>query len=130
MHRTVLVCQHDTCSQQGAAQVLAAFQQQFSNAVTITSSGCLGQCGSGPMVLVLPEETWYCHIRPPDVPIIVEEHLNQGRIVTQKLYPKFHPTGKSVEIWLTAFGVTLVLLALLLTMLARQTYYLHLSQVS
>ncbi len=61
MSRTILVCQHETCPRQGATAVLKAFQSQAPSDVVVQSTGCFGKCGSGPMVVVLPEEIWYCH---------------------------------------------------------------------
>ena len=101
MQRTVLVCQNVTCQQQGATQVLAAFQSATDREYEVEASACLGQCGSGPMALILPEEIWYSHLLPSDVSLIVEQHLKRGRIVAQKLYPKFHPSNP-VGIWIVS----------------------------
>jgi len=89
--RCVQVCQNRTCKKQGAAKVLAAFQAIPVRGVTIVASGCLGQCGSGPMVLVLPELVWYCSVQPSEVPCVVEQHLQNGRVVVKMLYHRFHP---------------------------------------
>ncbi|MGA7934461.1 MAG: (2Fe-2S) ferredoxin domain-containing protein [Kovacikia sp.] len=89
--RQVLVCQNITCRKQGSAQVLAAFRSAVSPAITVFGCGCLGECGNGPIVLVLPEQTWYSHVNPEDVPLIVTHHLQAGHPVTAKLYQKFHP---------------------------------------
>ncbi|MEO0770499.1 MAG: hypothetical protein AAFY72_13915 [Cyanobacteria bacterium J06649_4] len=40
--------------QQGASKVLEALQQSAPSDVDVVASGCLGQCGNGPMLLVLP----------------------------------------------------------------------------
>lgn len=42
------------------------------------------------MVLVLPEEIWYCRVQPGEVNIIVERHLKGGDPVKAMLYRKFH----------------------------------------
>lgn len=85
----VLVCQNRTCRKQGAAQVLAAFRDQPVPG-DVVESACLGQCGNGPMVLVQPDEVWYCGVRPDEVPAVVARHLRGGRPVRGMLYPKFH----------------------------------------
>nr|WP_071590722.1 (2Fe-2S) ferredoxin domain-containing protein [Synechococcus sp. PCC 7336] len=121
MQRKVLVCQNVTCHQQGSGKVLAAFQLGAPSEVEVEPSGCLGQCGSGPMVLVLPEEVWYCHIYHLDVPVIVEKHLKRGRIVTEKLYPKFHPP-KPIWIWLIAFVICLSFMIPIVWALSGQSY--------
>ena len=56
--------------------------------VRVNNSGCLDQCGHGPMVVVYPEAVWYSHLSPDDVPVIVEEHLLNGRPVERLRY---HP---------------------------------------
>ena len=123
MSRTVLVCQHETCPRQGAAAVFKAFKSQAPADVEVISVGCLGQCGSGPMVVVLPEEIWYAHVAVGDVPKIVEQHLQGGKPVREKLYPKFHPHKQSLVIWLMAVGLVLGLLGILFWLIASQTYY-------
>ncbi len=85
-----MVCQNRTCCKQGASVVLAAFQAHPVPGVTVTGCGCLGQCGNGPMVLILPDEVWYSSVYPDEVPVVVERHLLNGRPVTAMLYPKFH----------------------------------------
>jgi NADH:ubiquinone oxidoreductase subunit E len=70
--KSVRVCQNRTCKKQGAADVLAALRALPVVGVTVTSSGCLGQCGRGPMVLVLPDMVWYSSVHPLDVALLVE----------------------------------------------------------
>lgn len=88
--KQVLVCQSRSCRKQGAAKILTAFQSLPVTEVTVRTSGCLGQCGNGPMVLVLPEETWYSSVQVGEVSTVVERHLQGGRPVYSMLYPKYH----------------------------------------
>lgn len=124
---TVLVCKNTTCSQQGSAKVLAAFEARSPAGVTVNRSGCLGECGNGPMVVVLPEEStqkvWYAHVQPHDVPIIVSQHLEGGKIVTQKLHAKFHPKDPSLKGWLIVFGILLMLVLAWVGILVTQSSY-------
>jgi len=92
--RQVLVCQNRTCRKQSAAKVLAAFQKLSPSEVEVVASGCLGQCGNGPMVLVLPEEVWYCAVCPEEVAAITEQYLRGGKLVEAMLYRKFHRLSK------------------------------------
>jgi (2Fe-2S) ferredoxin len=87
-HKTILVCQSRTCRKYGSREVLKAFLTDPVSNTEIIASGCLGQCGNGPMVLILPEKTWYWHISPQDVPLIKQQHLQHNCIVTQLLDPK------------------------------------------
>lgn len=71
--KSILVCQHLTCRKQGAAKVLAAFRSNVSaNEISYEGCGCLGQCGNGPNVLILPEQIRYYHVTQADVPIIID----------------------------------------------------------
>ncbi|MCX7595744.1 MAG: (2Fe-2S) ferredoxin domain-containing protein [Fischerella sp.] len=91
--RCVRVCQNRTCRKQGAAEVLLAFEAISIPEVTVIGSSCLGQCGNGPMVLVLPDMVWYSGVHPSEVPLVVEKHLLNNQRVTEMLYYRFHPQG-------------------------------------
>jgi (2Fe-2S) ferredoxin len=94
--RQVLICQGRTCRKQGAAKVLAAFQHSPVTGITVIGSGCLGQCGNGPIVLVTPEQIWYSAVHPKEVPAVVERHLQGGCPIVSMLYPKYHsPAAQS-----------------------------------
>lgn len=54
--------------------------------VRVNHSGCLDQCGHGPMVVVYPEAVWYWGVRPEDAEEIVREHLVGGRPVARLVY--------------------------------------------
>lgn len=88
--RQVLVCQNRSCRKQGAAAVLAAFKASPVTDVTVIGSSCLGQCGSGPMVVVMPDQIWYSRVHPSEVSAVVERHLQGGHPVESMLYPKYH----------------------------------------
>lgn len=89
--RCVRVCQNRTCRKGGAKSVLEAFQAHPVSGVNVTASSCLGQCGNGPMVLVVPDMVWYCGVQAHEVPLVVEQHLLKNQRVAKMLYPRFHP---------------------------------------
>ncbi|MBH8563991.1 (2Fe-2S) ferredoxin domain-containing protein [Nostoc sp. CENA67] len=91
--KCVRVCQNRTCKKQGAAKVLVAFAALPIPGVTVMASSCLGQCGNGPMLLVLPDMVWYSGVLPEEVPLVVEQHLLGGQRVKQMLYHRSHPHG-------------------------------------
>jgi (2Fe-2S) ferredoxin len=86
----VLVCQNRTCLKQGAAQVLAAFQTHPIAHWLVMGSQCMGQCGNGVMVRVLPDNLWYWRVTAEEVPTIIQQHLIAGKPVQAMLYPQFH----------------------------------------
>ncbi|MEO0826054.1 MAG: (2Fe-2S) ferredoxin domain-containing protein [Cyanobacteria bacterium J06642_9] len=89
--RCVMVCQNRSCERSQSAEVLAAFRQHQSKSLFISASECLGQCGSGPTVRVMPDDTWYRQVRPEDVEEIFEQHLQGNQPVKRLLHPRFHP---------------------------------------
>lgn len=88
----VFVCTSGgTCPEQGAEEVLIGLRREIAARglkaeVRINKSGCLDQCGNGPMVVVYPEGVWYAHVSADDVTEIVECHLVGGRPVERLLY--------------------------------------------
>ena len=53
--------------------------------IRINTSGCLDRCGSGPVIVVYPEETWYTFVDEQDIDEIIEEHLINHRPVQRLL---------------------------------------------
>jgi (2Fe-2S) ferredoxin len=88
--RQVLVCQNRTCRKSNSRKVLEAFLAAPVANVEVKGVGCLGQCGNGPMVLILPDEVWYWRVQPQDVPLLSEQHLRRNSVVFALLYPRFH----------------------------------------
>jgi (2Fe-2S) ferredoxin len=88
--RCIFVCQHRSCLNNGSAKVLEAFETADIPQTMVESSGCMGQCTTGPTVRVLPDEVWYWRVTPKDVPVIIEQHLKSGKPVEAKLNRRVH----------------------------------------
>ena len=56
------------------------------DSVQVILTGCFGFCEKGPIVKVMPDNTFYVQVRPEDAQTIVEEHVIKGRKVTRLLY--------------------------------------------
>ncbi|MEL6935935.1 MAG: (2Fe-2S) ferredoxin domain-containing protein [Cyanobacteria bacterium J06607_17] len=89
--RFIQVCQYRSCQRFNSAAVLKALKQHASPELMVAASSCLGQCGSGPTVRVVPDNVWYCRVRPQDADEICEQHINQGKPIKRLLHPRFHP---------------------------------------
>lgn len=48
--------------------------------VMVTSTGCLGICEKGPIVIVYPENTWYGEVTDEDIPEIMDA-LEEDEVV-------------------------------------------------
>ncbi len=87
----VLVCGGSACSSSGSNQIVAEFKKEFeaqgiAGKVEILQTGCLGFCEQGPIVKIMPQGTFYVHVKPEDVKEIVAEHLVKGRVVGRLCY--------------------------------------------
>ncbi len=74
------------CSARGSAAVLDALRKelaarQLMDVVQVTTCGSLGMCERGPNMVVYPEGVWYSGVQVADVPEIVREHFQGGRVV-------------------------------------------------
>jgi NADP-reducing hydrogenase subunit HndC len=66
------------------------------NEIQVVLTGCFGFCEQGPIVKVLPDNTFYVGVKPSDAPEIIAEHIIKGRRVRRLLY--INPaTQESVE---------------------------------
>ena len=54
--------------------------------VSLSFSGCHGLCSIGPVVVIYPEDIFYCQVEPEDVPEIVEKTLIRGKLVDRLLF--------------------------------------------
>jgi len=54
--------------------------------VQVIMTGCFGFCEKGPIVKVLPDNTFYTQVKPEDAVEIVKEHVVKGRKVERLLY--------------------------------------------
>lgn len=54
--------------------------------VQIVKTGCFGFCEKGPIVKVLPEDSFYVEVKPEDAKEIIAEQILKGREVKRLLY--------------------------------------------
>lgn len=92
---TVFVCRMEgagRCGSKGSEQVLQEFRRQVQKRgldnVLITTMGCTNRHELGPIVVVYPEETWYCGVTARKVSKILDGHISKGRIVEEFKHPQ------------------------------------------
>jgi NADH:ubiquinone oxidoreductase subunit F (NADH-binding)/(2Fe-2S) ferredoxin/NAD-dependent dihydropyrimidine dehydrogenase PreA subunit len=66
--------------------------------VQIVKTGCFGFCERGPIVKVLPEESFYVDVKPEDATEIIAEQILKGREVPRLLYKQDEAKKKAASV--------------------------------
>lgn len=87
----ILVCGGTGCRASESDVIVANLKQELlennlDKEVQVIMTGCFGFCEKGPIVKVMPDNTFYVQVRPDDVKEIVAEHIIKGRKVNRLLY--------------------------------------------
>ncbi len=87
----LLVCGGTGCNASEANSVLEnlknqVIEQGLQDEVQVITTGCFGFCEKGPIVKVLPDNTFYIEVKSSDAAEIIAEHVVKGRKVTRLLY--------------------------------------------
>ena len=87
----VLICGGTGCHASQSDKIASDFQaalvaKKLDGEVQVVRTGCFGFCEQGPIVKILPDNTFYVKVKPEDVEEIIAEHLIKGRKVNRLLY--------------------------------------------
>lgn len=90
-HIQILTCGGTGCKASDSASIVARMQEyleQFGVAdkVEVITTGCFGFCEKGPIVKIIPDNTFYVKVKPEDAADIIKEHVIGGRRVQRLLY--------------------------------------------
>ena len=87
----LLVCGGTSCHASESDAIVCNLRDELEakslmDSVQVITTGCFGFCEKGPIVKVMPDNTFYVQVTPEDAQTIVEEHIIKGRKVTRLLY--------------------------------------------
>lgn len=87
----VLVCGGTGCISSRSKEIINNLKLHIKEvgmeeSVQVLATGCFGFCEKGPIVKILPDNTFYVQVTPEDVEEIVKEHIVKGRKVERLLY--------------------------------------------
>jgi len=87
----LLVCGGTGCRASESDQIQASLEHELKvhgleNEAKVVMTGCFGFCEKGPIVKIIPDNTFYVQVKPGDAREIVEEHVIKGRKVERLLY--------------------------------------------
>ncbi|ULQ58950.1 NADH-quinone oxidoreductase subunit NuoF [Brucepastera parasyntrophica] len=94
----ILVCGGTACESSNADAIYTNLVSEAKAAgvidkVQIVKTGCFGFCEKGPIVKVLPEDSFYVEVKPDDAKEIINEQIVKGREVPRLLYNKEEKKG-------------------------------------
>lgn len=97
----ILVCGGTGCRASHSAEIIDALKNALEAAglaeqVQVIRTGCFGFCEQGPIVKIVPDNTFYVSVKPEDSEEIVREHILKGRKVERLLFVA-PDTGKHVS---------------------------------
>jgi NADP-reducing hydrogenase subunit HndC len=87
----LLVCGGTSCGASESEQLFQNLKNEIiekglENEVQVITTGCFGFCEKGPIIKVLPDNTFYTQVKPGDATEIIAEHVIKGRRVNRLLY--------------------------------------------
>ncbi|MBU0955240.1 MAG: NADH-quinone oxidoreductase subunit NuoF [Spirochaetes bacterium] len=87
----ILVCGGTGCESSKADDIFKELHAQaeaqgVASDVQIVKTGCFGFCEKGPIVKVLPSESFYVEVKPEDAKEVIAEQIVKGREVKRLLY--------------------------------------------
>jgi NADH:ubiquinone oxidoreductase subunit F (NADH-binding)/(2Fe-2S) ferredoxin len=89
----ILVCGGTACESSRSDQIYQNLLEEckaqgVADEVQIVKTGCFGFCEQGPIVKILPEDSFYVKVKPEDAKELISEHIIKGREVSRLLYDK------------------------------------------
>ncbi|MDQ0288080.1 NADH-quinone oxidoreductase subunit NuoF [Oligosphaera ethanolica] len=89
----ILLCAGGACISSGCESVRDALLREIKangleSEIEVITTGCMGMCEIGPMMVVSPEGIFYQKVKPEDMADVVREHLVKGCVVERLLYKR------------------------------------------
>jgi NADH:ubiquinone oxidoreductase subunit F (NADH-binding)/(2Fe-2S) ferredoxin len=99
----ILVCGGTGCESSHSDEIYQnllaeADAQGVGDEVQVVKTGCFGFCEQGPIVKILPEDSFYVQVKPSDAKELISEHIIKGRQVERLLYNKDTLKQKSAKV--------------------------------
>ncbi len=87
----IMICGATGCLSSGSQSVEQALIEELEkNGIKekyrLVMGGCPGFCEVGPIIVIYPDQVFYCRLKPKHMAQIVEQHLIKGEVVESLLY--------------------------------------------
>lgn len=88
---SILVCGGTGCQSSDSQKIVENLRSELAaqgleDMVEVVRTGCFGFCEKGPIVKILPDNTFYTQVKPEDAKEIVESHIMNNEKVRRLLY--------------------------------------------
>jgi NADH-quinone oxidoreductase subunit F len=113
----ILVCGGTGCISSNCADVENAIneelkEQGIAKDVKVYQTGCMGICALGPVMLVLPDRTFYTRLNPEKTKEIIQSHLVQNKPIEEytfydKTLSKYIPKMDDIEFFKSQVKIVL-----------------------
>jgi len=87
----ISICAGAGCIASGADKVIKAFHEEIEKKglkaeIDTKGTGCPGFCEQGPIVVIYPEEICYVQVTAEDVQQIIDETINENKVIDRLLF--------------------------------------------
>ncbi len=101
LQATIVICGGTGCQASRSADVIEAIRASLdthglSDTIALKTTGCHGFCEQGPLVVIEPENLFYCHVSTDDVEDIITKTIKNNEIIPHLLYTE-PVTGNVIE---------------------------------
>lgn len=112
----ILVCGGTACESSRSDQIYQNLVEEckaqgVADEVQVVKTGCFGFCEQGPIVKILPEDSFYVKVTPEDAKELIAEHVIKGREVKRLLYNKedsrTHAKVEDIQFYQKQFRIVL-----------------------
>jgi len=88
---TLIMCGGTGCQASRSRELIDTVKDELAKqglekSVQVRATGCHGFCEQGPIVVLEPGNTFYCHVSPQDAQEIITETVLKGEVIERLLY--------------------------------------------
>ena len=87
----LLVCSGTACTSSASREIIKELdsllqERNLSGKVKVFKTGCFGFCQQGPIVVVQPDNVFYCRVKKENIKDLVEKHIIGGQVLEELLF--------------------------------------------
>ncbi|MDS0525220.1 4Fe-4S binding protein [Clostridium sp. SHJSY1] len=97
----ILICGGTGCKASTSDVIKKALEKEIKlrglqDKVKVIMTGCFGFCAQGPIINIMPDNTFYIKVNEEDVSEIIDEHIIKNKVIDRLLYSDLK-TNKKIQ---------------------------------